>query len=184
MPDGESVCKKLLGNYSLYQSYLFIETLKKDARSTALDGAWRETYCHPDPENEGGFILKGKDDTTFDIEAIIEGKYEQLAIVRYIYNSYVRIKKDGTLAGRFFEIASEQTGFTQYTVDKDGNKFNPLLKDTIDEKIKEIIKLRDENHRIRRTKPCTVMQGEIGGKTAIAFACQSYTRIMIKDDSP
>lgn len=88
--DGERLCDTLSGKYTLRQEYLFIENPERDGRSTATidDNAttWNAQYCIPNKEN-GGFILKGKDKTEFKIEVIINGKYEQVATVRYSYDN-------------------------------------------------------------------------------------------------
>ena len=56
--------------------------------------------CVPNKRN-GDFILEGEDETVFDIQAIINGKYERIGTAKYIYGSEVHIKKDGTLLGPF-----------------------------------------------------------------------------------
>ena len=177
--DGERLCHSLLGNYTLHQNYVFIETAGKDARSTATNATWKATDCIPNKRN-GDFILKGEDNTEFDIEAIIDGKYERIAAAKYNYGSEVHIRKDGTLLGRSFEAALDAETLKPFYKDAHGNSFNKP-ESFIDKKIKEIVKLRNEKHRVIKTSPCIPMTGETGGKIAIAFVCQGYTRTMVKD---
>ena len=168
-----------MGNYTLHENYIFVETGERDARSTATKATWKATGCIPNKRN-GDFILKGEEDTDFDIEAIIDGKYEQIATAKYIYGSEVHIRKDGTLVGRSFDAALDAKSLTPFYKDARGNGFNKP-ESFIDEKIKEIVKLRNEKHRKIKTSPCIPMLGETGGKIAIAFVCQGYTRTMVRD---
>ena len=177
--DGEKLCRFLLGKYTLHQDYVFVETLGKDARSTAIGANWKATGCRPNKRN-GDFILEGEEDTDFDIQAIIDGKYEQIATAKYIYGSEVHIRKDGTLLGRSFEAALKAEDLKPFYKDANGNSFNKP-KSFIDKKIEDIIKLRNEKHRVIKTSPCIPMLGESGGKIALAFVCVGYTRTMVKD---
>ena len=177
--EGEKLCQSLLGNYTLHQNYIFVETDEKDARSTATHAAWKATDCIPNKRN-GDFILKGEEDTEFDIEAIIDGKYEQIATARYIYRSEVHIRKDGTLLGRSFDAALDPKTLKKFYKDGRGNSFNKP-ESFIDQKIDEIVELRNKKHRIIKTSPCIPTLGETGGKITVAFVCQGYTRTMVKD---
>ena len=177
--DGEKLCRSLIGKYTLHQDYVFVETLEKDARSTAINATWKAMGCVPNKRN-GDFILEGEDETVFDIQAIINGKYERIGTAKYIYGSEVHIKKDGTLLGRSFEAALDAKDLKPFYKDSRGNGFNES-KSFIDKKIEEIVRLRNEKHRIIKTSPCIPMLGETGGKIAIAFVCGGYTRTMVKD---
>jgi hypothetical protein len=176
---GERLCHSLLGKYTLHQNYIFVETNEKDARSTATYATWNAIECVPNKRN-GDFILKGEDETDFDIEAIIEGRYEQIATVKYTYGSEVHIRKDGILVGRSFDATLDAKSIAPFNKNARGNNFNKP-KSFIDDKIKEMVRLRNDKHRKIKTSPCIPMLGETGGKTAIAFVCPGYTRTMVKD---
>ena len=177
--DGEKLCHSLIGKYTLHQNYIFVETHEKDARSTATNAIWNAIACIPNKRN-GDFILKGEDETDFNIEAIFDGKYEQIATVKYTYGSEVHIRKDGTLVGRSFEAALDAKTIKKFYKDERGNSFNKPMS-FIDKKIEEIIDLRNKKHRNIKTSPCIPMTGETGGKIAISFVCPGYTRTMVRD---
>lgn len=177
--DGEKLCRSLIGKYTLHQDCVFVETVGKDARSTAINATWKAKDCAPNKRN-GDFILEGEDETDFDIQAIINGKYERIGTAKYIYSSEVHIKKDGTLLGRSIEAALDTKDLKPLYKDPRGNGFNES-KSFIDKKIEDIVRLRNEKHRIMKTNPCIPMLGETGGKIAIAFVCSGYTRTMVKD---
>ena len=186
-PGGESMCHSLLGKYTLHQNYIFVETAEKDARSTATDATWKATDCILSKTRNGDFILKGVDQTEFDIEAIIDNKYERIATAKYIYGSEVHIREDGTLLGRSFDAALNAESLdaetlTPFYKDAYGNGFNKS-QSFIDKKIKDIVKLRNEKHRIIKTSPCIPTHGETGGKTTLTFICPGYTRTMVKAPS-
>jgi hypothetical protein len=176
---GERLCHSLLGKYTLHQNYIFVETNEKDARSTATHATWNAIECVPNKRN-GDFILKGEDETDFDIEAIIEGRYEQIATVKYTYGSEVHIRKDGILVGRSFDTTIDAKSITPFNKNALGNSFNKP-ESFINDKIKEMVKLRNDKHRKIKTSPCIPILGETGGKSAIAFVCPGYTRTMVKD---
>ena len=177
--DGERLCHSLLGNYTLHQNYIFVETHEKDARSTATNATWKAIGCIPNKRN-GDFILKGEEDTDFDIEAVIDGRYGRIATAKYLYGSEVHIRKDGTLVGRSFDAALDAKTIKKFYKDGRRNSFN-RSESFLDKKIDEIVELRNEKHRKIKTSPCIPMVGETGGKIAIAFVCQGYTRTMVKD---
>lgn len=176
---GDKLCHSLLGKYTLHQNYIFVETHEKDARSTATSATWNATECIPNKRN-GDYILKGEDETDFDIEAIFDGKYGKIAAAKYIYASEVHLRKDGTLVGRSFDAALDAKTIKKFYKDERGNSFNKPMS-FIDKKIEEIIDLRNKKHRTIKTSPCIPMTGETGGKIAIAFVCPGYTRTMVKD---
>lgn len=178
--NGGSLCHSLLGKYTLHQNYIFVETAQKDARSTATNATWKATDCILSKRRNGDIILKGVDQTEFDIEAVIDDKYERIATAKYIYESEVHIREDGTLLGRSFDAALNAESLTPFYKDARGNSFNKP-QSFVDKKIKDIVKLRNEKHRIIKTSPCIPMHGETGGKIAIAFVCPGYTRTMVKD---
>ncbi|MEO8787157.1 MAG: toll/interleukin-1 receptor domain-containing protein, partial [Chitinophagaceae bacterium] len=120
--DGEKLCHSLIGKFTLHQNYIFVETHEKDARSTATRATWNAQGCVPNKRN-GDFVLKGEEDTDFDIEAIIDGKYERIATARYLYGSEVNIRKDGTLVGRSFDAVLDAKSLTPFYKDSRGNSF-------------------------------------------------------------
>lgn len=176
IPDGKSLCNALVGNYRIQQKYVFIA--EADTRSVATHGTWKATGCEYKEKN-GTYILKGEDDTDFDVEVIIRGKYERIATARYIYSSEVTINKEGKLLGRSFEAVSMPEDVTKYYKDRYGNNLNKS-ESFIQEKVARVIELRNEKHKDSRTTPCIPALGESGGRIVITFVCQGYTRAMIK----
>ncbi len=173
---GEKQCHALLGKYRLHQKYVF--TAEANTRSIANHGAWKAIGCEYNEEQET-YILKGEDDTDFDVEVIIGGKYERIATARYVYSSEVTISREGKLLGRSFEAVLKPEDVIRYYKDRDGNKLN-ISESFIDEKVARVIELRNEKHRDSRTTPCVPALGELGGRVMVAFLCQGYTRAMIK----
>ena len=99
--NGKSLCHSLVGHYALHQKYLF--TSGVDIRSIATKATWKATGCEHDERNDI-YVLKGEEDTDFDIEFVSNGKYERIATARFIYPSKVTISKDGKLLGRTFAV--------------------------------------------------------------------------------
>jgi hypothetical protein len=123
--------------------------------------------------------LTGEEVTDFDIEVIINNKYERVATATYIYTSEVSISKDGKLLGRNFETIRIPQRLKKVYKDRNGRNLQKY-ETFIDEKIKEVLEIRGEKHKEMRTKYCTPALGETGGRVAIAFVCQGYTRAMVK----
>ena len=128
-------------HHTLHQNYIFVETEPKRMPVTTNE-TWNAIECVPNKRN-GDFILKGEDETDFDIEAIIEGRYEQIATVKYTYGSEVHIRKDGILVGRSFDATLDAKSIAPFNKNARGNNFNKP-KSFIDDKIKEMIKLRTD----------------------------------------
>ncbi|MEP6605976.1 MAG: toll/interleukin-1 receptor domain-containing protein [Nitrosospira sp.] len=173
--DGETECHSLLGNYRLGQSYVFKEG--DGVKAVANEGKWKAKSCVP--KSNGGFILEGTEETDFDIQAMIDGKYERIATAKYIYGSEVYIRKDGTPVGRTFDAALDSETLTKLYKDGRANNFN-IPESFLDKKIDEFVQLRDKKYRNIKTAPCIPMLGETGGNTAVAFVCEGYTRTMVK----
>jgi hypothetical protein len=173
---GESLCNSLVGNYALHQNYVFTEGI--DTRSVATNAAWKAIRCEYNPR-QSNYILRGEEDTDFEIEAIINGKYERIATAKYHYNSEVFISKDGTLLGRSFEAVLHPKDINKNYKDRYGNGFNKP-DGFIDKKIDEVIDLRNKKHKELKTTPCIPALGTTGGRVAVAFVCEGYTRTMIK----
>ena len=134
---GESICHSLIGTYGLHQNYVFTEGL--DTRSIAKNATWNANGCEYKAGNES-FILKGEDVTYFDIEVIINNKYERIATATYSYQSDVSISKDGKLLGRTFEIVKFPQKITKFYKDRYGNSFNKS-ENFLDKKINEVIEI-------------------------------------------
>ncbi|MEO8787156.1 MAG: toll/interleukin-1 receptor domain-containing protein [Chitinophagaceae bacterium] len=173
--DGETECHSLLGNYRLGQSYVFKEG--EGVKAVATEGKWKAQSCVP--KSNGGFILEGTEETDFDIQAMIDGKYERIATAKYIYGSEVYIRKDGTPVGRTFDASLDSETLTKLYKDGRVNNFNKPVS-FLDKKIDEFVELRDIKNRNTKTNPCIPMLGETGGNTAVAFVCEGYTRTMVK----
>ena len=176
IPDGKSLCNTLVGNYRLHQKYIF--TAEADTRSVATHGTWKATGCEYKVQNNT-YILKGEDDTEFDIEVIIKGRYERIATIRYIYSSEVSINREGKLLRRSFESVPDPHEVRRYDKDRDGNDLNKP-ESFYKEKIDRAIELRNEKHKASRTTPCIPTLGELGDQITVAFICQGYTRVMVK----
>lgn len=174
--DGESVCHSLMGSYALHQNYVFNEGV--NARSVATNAVWKAANCEYNPRLDG-YILKGEEETDFDIEAIINGKFERIATARYQYKSEVYIGKDEALLGRSFEAVLHPQNINKSYKDRYGNNFNKP-EEFFDKIIKEIIEMRNKKHRELKTSPCIPAQGETGGRITLAFVCSGYTRTMVK----
>ena len=174
--DGESVCHSLMGSYTLQQKYLF--TSGMDTRSIATNATWKATGCEYDERNET-YVLKGEDDTDFDIEFVTSGKFARIATATFIYPSQVTISKDGKLLGRTFAPVKKPQGIKKFYQDRDGNNFN-RPESFIDEKIDEVIAIRNKTQKDPEVTSCMPLLGQTGGKIAIAFVCHDYTRVMVK----
>src|SRR5690242_1068851 len=174
--DGKSLCQSLVGSYGLHQSYVF--TAGVDTRSIATHANWKATGCEYNNKNNV-FVLKGEELTDFDIEVIINNKYERVATATYVYTSAVSISKDGKLLGRTFETIKNPQDLKKTPKDRNGKSLDEYEK-FIDEKIKEVIEIRAQKHKDLRTKTCTPTLGEMGGRITVAFICLDYTRAMVK----
>ena len=174
--NGKSLCHSLIGHYALHQKYLF--TSGVDIRSIATKATWKATGCEYDERNDI-YVLKGEDDTDFDIEFVTNGKYARIATATFVYPSQVTISKDGKLLGRTFAPVKTPQEVKKFYQDRDGNTLNSP-ESFIDEKIDEVIAIRNKTQKDPGATSCTPLLAEMGGKVAIAFVCHDYTRVMIK----
>lgn len=175
--DGSVVCRRLIGDYSLHHRYVFV--VGPDARSVATKGTWKTSGCKYNKGDEA-YILDGDEETDFDVEMYIKGKYERIARARYHYSSKVRIAKDGKLLGRSFTAVLHPQNTPQwFDKDKNGNSLN-LTREQLMSKFKEITDLRNDRHEELKVAPCLPAVGKHNGSTLVAFVCQDYTRVMVK----
>jgi hypothetical protein len=174
--DGAAVCESLMGEYGLYQKYVFLES--QDVRSVSTKAKWSAADCKYD-QKHNAYVLRGEEKTDFDVEMIINNKYERIARAVYQYKSQVLIGKDGTLLGRSFEAVLTPTEVIYFQQDADGNDL-PVSDEIITKKFKLVTQLRDDRHHNLTTDPCIPAIGKTGGRTSIAFVCRGYTRTMVK----
>lgn len=176
--EGESLCHSLIGTYELDQSYVFTAGL--DTRLIATNGTWKATSCEYNKRSDV-FILKGEDVTDFNIEMIINDRYERVAAATFFYTSMVSISRDGKLLGRTFEPIKWPQKIENFYKDGNGKRLNKA-ESIINQKIKDVMEMRSKKHEeIRtRTKYCTPALGESGGRITVAFICHGYTRAMVK----
>ena len=183
-PLGELVCNSLLGNYELGHEYVF--NWDVNLRSIAThDTTWHATDCIFN-EKEDKYTLKGIDKTYFDVETIIEGKYVRIATIPLSYESEVHINNlDGRLIDRVFNavIPPEEVNKEDIKIYPQG-KAKELAKklsdDFIYNKTEEVLRARYEMHKRIRSTGCSPMRGYRGMRTAIAFVCAHYTRVMVR----
>lgn len=183
-PLGELVCNSLLGHYELGHEYVF--SWDVNSRSIAThDTTWHAVKCIPN-DKDNKYSLKGIDKTFFDVETIIEGKYVRIATVPLTYESEVHINNlDGRLIDRVFnavippeEVKKEDIKI--YPRGKNKELAKKLSNDFIYSKTDEVLRARYEMHKRIKSSGCSPMQGYRGTRTAIAFVCAHYTRVMVK----
>ena len=174
--DGASLCESLMGEYGLYQKYVFLES--HDVRSVSTRAKWLAAGCKYD-EKHNAYVLRGEEKTDFDVEMILNDKYQRIARAVYQYKSQVLIGKDGTLLGRSFEAVLTPTEVIYFQQDADGNNLN-VSDEIIARKFKLVTQLRDDRHHNLTTDPCIPAIGKTGGRTTVAFVCRGYTRTMVK----
>lgn len=173
---GEPVCISLIGNYKLHFNYVFGE--KDGTRLIARRGALKTASCEPTKE-QGVFILKGEDTTDFDIEVLINGKYELVAMGTFDYPSELRIGENGKLISRTFDVPRDRPKLTHYyhLLEQKGV---PTDINQIDGQIAKALETRAQIHIALVTKSCDPAIGKLGGRDTLAFICQDYTRVMVK----
>ena len=177
--NGEYVCDSLRGKYKLDHKYTFIE--KNGSRTVANENSiWEAEKCDYDKQ-KNQYKLKGMDTTYFDVEVIINKEYIKIATVKQEYPSEVFIDSEGKLLNRKFNT-SDLPPDKNIVPSAENKNIIKLTEAQIIEKAKEVIRYRNEEHNKLRTKGCDPLQGIKGGKTAIAFVCNHYTRVMERDD--
>ncbi|MGR6034472.1 MAG: hypothetical protein ACU4EQ_06530 [Candidatus Nitrosoglobus sp.] len=184
-PAGEKLCESLSIHstdndklYHLYQPYLFVETPAKDARFIVSSATWKATNCKP--KENGDYVLEGEDESTFTMEVLVNGKYEQINSRPYTYHSWVNIRKNGILQGRSYDQGRTYNDNNDSREKKFFHSRDEKVNAFINTKKKELKELRDQKHNNIQKQYCTSMQGEKDGNTMIAFVCDGYTRVMIK----
>lgn len=170
------ICEALKGKYRLHSDYVFSEGA--GTRLTAKRASWNATDCEPSKE-PGNFVLKGEESTDYDIEVIIQDKYERVATGTYTYSSEILIGASGRLISRVFEVAKDPPSLERYYIDL---KKNGLIKNQsdIDEKIKTALEIRDKKYEGVATKYCTPALSTTAGRTVFVFICEGYTRVMVE----
>jgi hypothetical protein len=172
---GEPMCKSLIGHYKLHFNYIFGE--KDGMRLIARRGELRTASCESSKE-KGIFILKGEDTTDFDIEVLINGKYELVATGTFDYPSQLRIGENGKLISRTFDVPPGNPKLTSYhhLLEQRGVPAN--IKE-INGQIDKALELRAQKHIDLVTKSCDPAIGKLGGRDTLALICQDYTRVMV-----
>lgn len=189
-------CKLFDGNYNLYQRYIFKDKDEYRIVANKTRADWKDIQCR---EEDNEIVLEGKDETYFEIESVIEGKFEAIAEVLYSYPSTVTLDKS-TYAGKRRFGNSEQTYIniknrlkTESELEiKSNEKLTFHLKNNeqvwLDisegsrrEKIETAIKELNKNFNDKKPHNCHVAVGEIDRKIVFAFICQEYTRIMMRN---
>jgi hypothetical protein len=175
---GEYICNSLIGKYKLDHPYTFVE--KNGFRTVGnVNSTWEtDEKCVHDKHNNQ-YILKGKDTTFFDVQIFINKKYVTIATVKQEYPSEVFIDMEGKLLKRKF-YATEYPPREENIADIKNENIVKLTSEQIIKEVKKVMSYRDEEHRKLETKGCSPLQGLKGGKTAVAFVCAHYTRVMEK----
>lgn len=175
-PSGEVACESLKGHYNLHFNYVFGE--KDGIRLIARDGNWKANSCDSTKENLV-FALKGSDTTKFDIEFFHKGRYELVASGTFEYPSTLLIGENGKLISRTFEVAGDATHIDKY-YDNWKRIGEDVTNEEVEGAIEQALKIRANIHIKLLTKYCAPTVGELGGRNALVFICQDYTRVMVK----
>lgn len=178
LKNGEYVCNSLVGKYKLDHPYTFVE--RNGFRTVGnINSTWEtDEKCEYDKHNNQ-YILRGRDTTYFDVQIFINKKYVTIATVKQEYPSEVFIDKEGRLLKRKF-YATEYPPREENITDIKNKNLAKLTDEQIIEEVKKVMSYRDEKHRELETKGCSPLLGTKGGKTAVAFVCAHYTRVMEK----
>jgi hypothetical protein len=152
---GESMCKRLEGNYRLYGSYTFIDDVEKGLRGITREASWEAAGCESDENN--GFILNGKDASRHDVYVRIDNNYELIAKLYVKLRSQIFINKNGMLYRR--TLSSD---YLDEKWVKEESLLNGRLAEhriDIDNKIEEYEKLRKKRHTDLIANSCSPAVG-------------------------
>jgi hypothetical protein len=178
----EERCELLKGKYQLHFNYIFSE--KDGTRLVARKGMWNADTCTTN-YSRTQFHLRGQDSTDFDIEILNDGIYQLVATGIFNYPAEVSINKNGELISRTFDVATSSTKIIKhYPAIKKAQKLGLITEiDNIEEIIDEALKIRADKHISLVTNFCTPTFGKHGGRDTLAFICQDYTRVMVKNSN-
>lgn len=182
--ESEDLCKSLEGEYQLAEEYKYVYMEQKGIRATSVDGSWENVTCKENvhKEQEGAYLLEGKDKTKHRIEIKINGKYEYVADGTNKSDSEITINRDGGLTNRrIFYRFDEKPETTKRNLSERFWKEHERL---IDDKLKDYAALIEEKHRSAHGKPlCIPMHGKKDDIDVIASLCsgdRAYIRVMKK----
>lgn len=190
----KETCEKLIGDYKLWVSYIFME--EKGIKATSETGTWKAKNCEESPASGGMYILNGEEKTEQKVEVEINGKYEHVAQAENDSRSKLTIGKDGRLVDR--EIYYEREGpFNGIPRINHVRKTEQVWKKHEGDILKQLdtyqVRLEERHRQAVKNMHCIPTRGKTeDNREVIAFTCMmdpgspggpKYTRVMVKQNS-